>query len=166
MTKPPRCIVCNTTFLQGHSFYTGLCVECGNLNFSKRQQTADLRGTIAVVTGARVKIGHGVALRLLRNGATAIATSRFPHDAAKRYATEPDFLEWQHCLQNYGLDLRHLHNVEQFTQHVCKFYPRLDIIINLEVHIRDFQVKKYSIAEGQERQGRQGGQGRKKSICD
>ncbi|MDZ7968274.1 MAG: SDR family NAD(P)-dependent oxidoreductase [Nostoc sp. DedSLP03] len=130
MTKPPHCIVCKTTFLQGHSFYTGLCVECGNLNFSKRQQTADLRGTIAIVTGARVKIGYGVALRLLRNGATVIATSRFPHDAAKRYATEPDFLEWQHRLQIYGLDLRHLHNVEQFTQHVCKFYPRLDIIIN------------------------------------
>ncbi|MEH2124020.1 hypothetical protein [Nostoc sp.] len=107
MTKPPRCIVCKTTFLQGHSFYTGLCVECGNLNFSKRQQTADLRGTIAIVTGGRVKIGHGVALRLLRNGATVITTSRFPHDAAKRYATEPDFLEWQHRLQIYGLDLRH-----------------------------------------------------------
>jgi NAD(P)-dependent dehydrogenase (short-subunit alcohol dehydrogenase family) len=130
MTKLPRCIVCKTTFLQGHSFYTRLCVECGNLNFGKRQQSADLRGMIAVVTGARVKIGHGVALRLLRDGATVIATSRFPHDTAKRYATEPDFLEWQHRLQIYGLDLRHLHSVEQFTQHICKFYPRLDIIIN------------------------------------
>ncbi|WP_228038181.1 SDR family NAD(P)-dependent oxidoreductase [Nostoc sp. LEGE 12450] len=130
MTKLPRCIVCKTTFLQGHGFYTGLCVECGNLNFSKRQQSADLRGMIAVVTGARVKIGHGVALRLLQDGATVIVTSRFPHDAAKRYAAEPDFREWQHRLQIYGLDLRHLHSVEQFTQHICKFYQQLDIIIN------------------------------------
>ncbi|MCC5638428.1 hypothetical protein LC593_21830 [Nostoc sp. CHAB 5844] len=68
MTKLPRCIVCKTTFLQGHSFYTDLCVKCGNLNFSKRQQTADLRGMIAVVTGARVKIGYEVALRLFRFG--------------------------------------------------------------------------------------------------
>jgi len=130
MTKPQRCIICKTTFLQGHSFYARLCLDCGNLNFSKRQQTADLRGMIALVTGARVKIGYGVALRLLRNGATVIATSRFPHDGAKRYAAEPDFLEWQHRLQIYGLDLRHLYSVEQFTQHICKFYPRLDIIIN------------------------------------
>ncbi|MBH8574902.1 SDR family oxidoreductase [Nostocaceae cyanobacterium CENA369] len=130
MNKAQRCIVCKTTFLQSHSFYTGLCLECGNLNFSKRQHTADLRGKIALVTGARVKIGRGVALRLLRDGATVIATSRFPHDAAKRYAAEPDFLKWQDRLQIYGLDLRHLHSVEQFTQHICKFYPQLDIIIN------------------------------------
>lgn len=130
MTKAARCIVCKTNFSQGHGFYTGLCVECGNLNFSKRQQTADLRGMIAVVTGARVKIGHRVALRLLRDGATVIATSRFPHDTAKRYAAEPDFLTWQHRLQIYGLDLRHLHSVERFSQHICHFYPRLDIIIN------------------------------------
>ncbi|MEJ1935607.1 SDR family NAD(P)-dependent oxidoreductase [Nostoc sp. NIES-2111] len=130
MTKPQRCIVCKTVFLQVHSFYTRLCVECGNLNFSKRQQVADLQGMIAVVTGARVKIGYGVALRLLRNGATVMVTSRFPHDAAKRYAAEPDFLQWQHRLQIYGLDLRHLHSVEQFTKHICKFYSRLDIIIN------------------------------------
>ncbi|MBD2447952.1 SDR family oxidoreductase [Nostoc sp. FACHB-152] len=130
MNKSPRCIVCKKTYLQSHNFYTGICIECGNLNFSKRQQTADLRGMIAVVTGARVKIGYGVALRLLRDGATVIATSRFPHDTAKRYAAESDFLEWQHRLHIYGLDLRHLQSVEQFTQHICKFYPRLDIIIN------------------------------------
>jgi NAD(P)-dependent dehydrogenase (short-subunit alcohol dehydrogenase family) len=130
MTKQQRCIVCKTTFLQGHNFYTGICVDCGNLNYSKRQQTADLQGMMAVVTGARVKIGYAVALRLLRDGATVIVTTRFPHDAAKRYAAEPDFPQWQNRLQIYGLDLRHLHSVEQFTQHILKFYPRLDIIIN------------------------------------
>jgi NAD(P)-dependent dehydrogenase (short-subunit alcohol dehydrogenase family) len=130
MTKEKRCIVCKATFLQPHNFYTGLCVECGNLNYSKRQQSADLQGMMAVVTGARVKIGYAVALRLLRDGAGVIVTTRFPHDAAKRYAAEPDFQVWQNRLQIYGLDLRHLHSVEQFTQHILKFYPRLDIIIN------------------------------------
>ncbi|BAY10560.1 SDR family NAD(P)-dependent oxidoreductase [Calothrix sp. NIES-2098] len=130
MTKQQRCIVCKATFSQPHNFYTGLCVECGNLNYSKRQQTADLQGMIAVVTGARVKIGYAVALRLLRDGAAVIVTTRFPHDAAKRFAAEPDFQQWRNRLQIYGLDLRHLHSVEQFTQHILKFYPRLDIIIN------------------------------------
>ena len=130
MNKQQRCIVCKATFLQPHNFYTGLCVQCGNLNYSKRQQTANLQGMMAVVTGARVKIGYAVALRLLRDGAAVIVTTRFPHDAAKRYAAEPDFQQWQNRLQIYGLDLRHLQSVEQFTQHILKFYPRLDIIIN------------------------------------
>ncbi|BAY21642.1 short chain dehydrogenase/reductase family oxidoreductase [Calothrix sp. NIES-2100] len=130
MTKQQRCIVCKATFIQAHNFYSAICEKCGNLNYSKRQQSADLQGMMAVVTGARVKIGYGVALRLLRDGAAVIVTTRFPHDAAKRYAAEPDFQQWQNRLQIYGLDLRHLHSVEQFTQHILKFYPRLDIIIN------------------------------------
>ncbi len=130
MPKQQRCIVCKATFLQEHNFYNGVCVNCGNINYSKRHQSADLQGMTAVVTGARVKIGYAVALKLLRDGAAVIVTTRFPHDAAKRYAAEPDFEKWRNRLQIYGLDLRHLHSVEQFTQHILKFYPRLDIIIN------------------------------------
>ena len=49
------------------------------------------RAASALVTGARVKIGYQAALKLLRAGATWSRTTRFPHDAARRYATEPDF---------------------------------------------------------------------------
>ncbi|MFB2919231.1 MULTISPECIES: SDR family NAD(P)-dependent oxidoreductase [Aerosakkonema] len=96
----------------------------------KRNQTADLQGLFALITGARVNIGYAVALRLLRAGATVIATTRFPHDAATRYAKESDFCKWKNRLQIYGLDLRNLANVERFTQHIVSFYPALDIIIN------------------------------------
>lgn len=41
---------------------------------------------MALVTGARVKLGYAVALRLLRNKATVIATTRFPNDAAQRFS--------------------------------------------------------------------------------
>ena len=57
-------------------------------------QTADLSGKIAVLTGSRVKIGFRVALKLLRCGATLIATSRFPRDAADRFAREFDYAQW------------------------------------------------------------------------
>jgi len=40
---------------------------------------------IALVTGARIKIGFEIALKLLRDGATVIATSRFFKDAYLRY---------------------------------------------------------------------------------
>lgn len=123
-------MVCKQTFLEAHVFYSQLCSSCGDLNYGKRDRTADLRGKIALVTGARVKIGYGVALRLLRAGAQVIATTRFPRDAASRYAGEEDFNEWSDRLQVYRLELRHLPAVEAFTRHVINCYPRLDIIIN------------------------------------
>ncbi len=44
----------------------------------------DLTGRVAIVTGARVKIGYQAAILLLRAGARVIVTTRFPHDAAAR----------------------------------------------------------------------------------
>ena len=130
MSKPQRCVICKTNFLNQHFFYSQLCLKCGDINYVKRNQTADLHNFVALVTGARVNIGYAVTLRLLRAGATVIATTRFPHDAAARYAKESDFCAWSDRLHIYGLDLRHIASVEQFTHHIIQFYPQLDIIIN------------------------------------
>jgi len=45
-----------------------------------------LTGRVAIVTGARVKIGYRIALKLLRCGAAVVATTRFPvrPDRAKK----------------------------------------------------------------------------------
>ena len=51
-------------------------------------QTADLSGYVCVVTGGRVRIGYQICLKLLRAGATVIATSRWPHDTVLRFAQE------------------------------------------------------------------------------
>ena len=74
--------------------------------------TADLRGRVALVTGARVKIGYQAAILLLRAGCRVVALTRFPRDAAARYAREPDFDAWQDRLTIYGIDLRHTPSVE------------------------------------------------------
>jgi hypothetical protein len=50
-------VVVGLSFQKLHAFYDRLCPECAELNFLKRNQTADLRGYVAVVTGGRVKIG-------------------------------------------------------------------------------------------------------------
>ena len=47
-----------------------------------------------------------------------------------RYSQEPDFKEWGHRLEIFGLDLRHTPSVEAFCKHVMTKYPRLDFIIN------------------------------------
>ena len=125
-----NCYVCQKSFQKVHFFYDQLCTECGDFNYQKRSQQADLRGRIALITGARVKIGFQAAIMLLRSGAKVIAVTRFPNDAARRYAAEDDFDDWGDNLEIYGLDLRHTPSVETFCKHLNTSLPRLDFIIN------------------------------------
>ena len=113
-----------------HRYYDSMCRECGDFNYAKREQTADLSGQYALVTGARVKIGFQAALKLLRAGAHVIVTTRFPVDAAERYALESDYPQFKERLQIHGLDLRHSPSVELFTQLLLARLPRLDHLVN------------------------------------
>ena len=130
LQNPRACYTCKVRFTQLHFFYDQLCPACAQLNYKKRLQTADLSGKIAVLTGARVKIGYRVALKLLRCGATLIASSRFPRDAAERFAQELDFSQWSDRLHVMGLDLRDLVAVEHFTSFIAQRFGRVDILIN------------------------------------
>eukprot|EP00941_MAST-03F_sp_MAST-3F-sp1_P000570 g570.t1 len=89
-----------------------------------------MRGKIVLLTGARVKIGFQCGLKLLRAGATLVATTRFPKDCAKRYAKEEDFSEWKDRLMIFGLDLRDLVALENFCSLLIEKLPRLDVIVN------------------------------------
>lgn len=124
------CYVCKTEFHEIHHFYDQMCPPCAELNWQKRNQTADLRGRVALVTGGRVKIGYQAAMFLLRAGAEVIVATRFPRDAARRFAREVDASEWTRRLHIYGIDLRHTPSVEMLCQHLVATYPRLDALIN------------------------------------
>jgi NAD(P)-dependent dehydrogenase (short-subunit alcohol dehydrogenase family) len=129
--KQPRvCYVCKAEYRTLHFFYDAMCPPCAELNYEKRFQTAPLDGRVALVTGARVKIGFQASLKLLRAGAHVIATTRFPHDAARRYAREEDFGAWRHRLEVHGLDLRHAPSVELFARYLLETRDRLDILLN------------------------------------
>jgi hypothetical protein len=128
--SPRNCYVCKAEYTRLHHFYDTMCTTCGDLNYLKRFQTADLTGQVAVVTGSRLKIGYHITLMLLRAGATVVATTRFPVDSAARYAKEEDFHSWSHRLMIHGLDLRHIPSVEIFCNYISQKYERLDILIN------------------------------------
>lgn len=130
LINPRQCYVCKQDFTKLHFFYDSMCPTCAELNYSKRFQTASLKGKVALITGSRVKIGFQSSLMMLRAGARVIATTRFPVDSAMRYSREPDFAEWRDRLHVYGLDLRHTPSVEMFCNFIEQKYDRLDLLVN------------------------------------
>ncbi len=128
--EPQHCYVCKQGYTTIHHFYDQLCPRCAELNYFKRSESADLRGRVALLTGGRVKIGYQAGIKLLRAGAQLIVTTRFPRDAAARYAREPDFTEWGDRLEIFGIDLRHTPSVEAFCRELLRTRERLDFIVN------------------------------------
>jgi NAD(P)-dependent dehydrogenase (short-subunit alcohol dehydrogenase family) len=130
LIRPRSCYMCKRRYYQLHHFYDQFCPECAALNYEKRQQTFDLTGKIALVTGGRVKIGFQVVLKLVRAGAKVIVTTRFPHDCARRFSELEDYNQLKNRISIYGLDFRYIPGVERFCEYLCNTLPRLDIIIN------------------------------------
>jgi NAD(P)-dependent dehydrogenase (short-subunit alcohol dehydrogenase family) len=130
LQEPQPCYVCKDEYTEVHEHYDSMCPPCAATNWVKRHQTVDLSGRVAVVTGARVKIGFESVLMLLRAGSHVVATTRFPKDAAMRYSRVPDFAQWKDRLEIHGIDLRHTPSVEAFANHLSESLPRLDFLIH------------------------------------
>jgi NAD(P)-dependent dehydrogenase (short-subunit alcohol dehydrogenase family) len=125
-----KCYICKAPYTELHFFYDSLCPSCAQLNHQKRHQSLDLTGRIALVTGARVKIGYQISLKLARANCRVIATTRFPFDLSVRLQQEKDYKNWGHLIEIYGLDFRNLIALEQFCEFLCTNYSHLDIIEN------------------------------------
>lgn len=130
LLKPLSCYICHKPYVHLHFFYHQLCPDCAAFNYGKREEMADLRGKVILVTGGRTKIGYRSVLKLLRCGARVVATTRFPRDAAGRYVEEADSARWIHNLDIYGLDFRNLGRLEEFCTYLMATYDRLDAIVN------------------------------------
>ena len=126
---PRGCYVCHEKYTAVDAFYHWLCPGCAAKSHAKRDQRTDLRGRRALLTGGRAKIGMHIALRLLRDGADLTITTRFPRDAARRFAALADSPEWLDRLTIVGIDLRDPTQVVALTDEVAAGGP-LDILIN------------------------------------
>lgn len=86
LRRKRKCWLCKAAYDEVHHFYDQFCPQCAAFNYTKRGWHVDLTNRIALVTGARVKIGYYIALKLLRCGATVIVQTRFPHDAVSGWS--------------------------------------------------------------------------------
>lgn len=132
-----KCYVCRASYRELDRFYDRLCPACAAIHHAKRAQTGDLRGRVAFVTGGRVRIGYAVVRKLLRFGATVLATTRYPALALQSYAREPDYEEWRDRLRIEALDLRDLPALVRFADALCSELPRLDLLVNNAAHTVD-----------------------------
>jgi NAD(P)-dependent dehydrogenase (short-subunit alcohol dehydrogenase family) len=129
LLKPRGCYICKADYTTVDAFYHWLCPDCAATSHVKRGQRADLTGKRALLTGGRAKIGMYIALMLLRDGAHLTITTRFPHDAARRFAAQEDSAQWIDRLKVVGIDLRDPTQVVALADEVAAAGP-LDILIN------------------------------------
>ncbi|WP_443217825.1 SDR family NAD(P)-dependent oxidoreductase [Saccharothrix sp. CCNWYY140] len=129
LLRARSCYTCKQRYTEVDAFYHQLCPPCAALNRSRRDARADLTGKRALLTGGRAKIGMYIALRLLRDGAHTTITTRFPHDAVRRFASMEDSADWLHRLRVVGIDLRDPSQVVRLADTVAADGP-LDILIN------------------------------------
>jgi NAD(P)-dependent dehydrogenase (short-subunit alcohol dehydrogenase family) len=130
LNRSKNCYCCNQSYELAHSFYNRLCPTCATENYEKRFQNIDLKNRNVILTGGRVKVGFATALRLLRNRANVVLTTRFPALALEQLQDEKDYDEWKDRLVIYGLDLRNLNAVSEFIQFYKSKFTSLDILIN------------------------------------
>lgn len=130
LNVPKNCYACNRSYKLAHSFYTRLCPECAEENYEKRFQNIDLKGRNVILTGGRVKVGFATALKLLRNNANVVLTTRFPALALEQFMQENDFENWKDNLIIYGLDLRNLNAINEFISFYKSKFESLDILVN------------------------------------
>ncbi len=123
------CYICKEKYTRVDAFYHQLCPDCAARSHDRRDARTDLTGRRALLTGGRAKIGMYIALRLLRDGAHTTVTTRFPNDAIRRFAAQPDSADWLHRLRIVGIDLRDPAQVVALADDVAAQGP-LDILIN------------------------------------
>ncbi|MDE7193293.1 MAG: SDR family oxidoreductase [Oscillospiraceae bacterium] len=120
------CLICRRRNMERY----GICPECAELNRHMRETLRDMSGRFACVTGGRIKIGYAVCLRLLRQGASVIAVTRYPKTALENYMNEPDYDSFKDRLYIIGFDLMRVDRIGELVGQIEGICGGLDILIN------------------------------------
>ncbi|WP_143220176.1 SDR family oxidoreductase, partial [Actinomadura sp. CNU-125] len=125
------CYVCKAHYRELDGFYHRLCPPCAGEHRKRRDARADLGGRRAIVTGGRVKAGFELVLKLLRDGASVTALTRFPADARRRFAAVPGRDAWWDRLTIVGMDLRDVPALVRWCDELVAAGEPLDVLVNL-----------------------------------
>ncbi|KAJ3199269.1 hypothetical protein HDU82_000585 [Entophlyctis luteolus] len=130
------CYICSAKCASDSSGKVPLCPSCEDFNNEKlayMPSLSTLPGAV-VVTGARIKIGYAVALRLIDSHAPLVVlTTRFPFTLAEALLRDrPQILGADGATQVhiYGADFRSPNVVGLLTNHWRHWYPSVSAIIN------------------------------------
>ena len=128
-----RCYMCRNPSQTLHNEYVFCCKPCGDVLKEYRYLSTCQVGKVALVTGARTKLGYQVGLKLLRAGAVLVGTTREPDRGIAQYAQEPDYHLWKDRLYIKKLDFlsqaleKDVSDLETFIR---ERFGRLDILVN------------------------------------
>ncbi|MDK1286355.1 SDR family NAD(P)-dependent oxidoreductase [Pseudoalteromonas umbrosa] len=101
-----RCYQCHKFVRNPHPTYLFCCYKCGALNQKYRHFSRQLTNHTALVTGGRTKLGHQIALKLLRADCQyVIVTTRNTESAKQVFSKYPDYDVWKDSLILLALDL-------------------------------------------------------------
>lgn len=143
------CLMCRRRNIDHY----GICPECAELNRKMRETYCDLSGKFAVVTGGRIKIGYAVCLRLLRQGASVIAVTRYPRSALENYMHEPDYEAFKSRLYIIGFDLLHVDRIDEPVSQITNICGgKLDILINNAAQTVKKSAEYYAALETHEKE--------------
>jgi NAD(P)-dependent dehydrogenase (short-subunit alcohol dehydrogenase family) len=124
------CYNCRQPHVATFSAFRHLCPNCAKIHLAWRELKVDLSGRVAVVTGARLKIGYTTCLRLLRNGATVIGTTRYPRNAIYRYQQEPDWEQIKDRFHLLELNLLDSSAIGHVASWIAQRWDTIHILIN------------------------------------
>lgn len=129
-----RCYGCNNLCHRTHPVYVFSCLNCGDMFQRYRHLTRDLTGQVALVIGARTKLGHQVVIKLLEAGATVIGTTRYPEAATRLFESYSEWPIWQKRLkffpESFDLDINTIREAANNLRVFCEVdINALDILI-------------------------------------
>jgi NAD(P)-dependent dehydrogenase (short-subunit alcohol dehydrogenase family) len=104
----------------------------------------DLKGKVAVVTGASGGIGHALAVGLAKHGADVVVTSR-TMEKLEPVAREIQALGRKSLA--ISTDVTSVDSVSQMAEKACQQFSRIDILVNAAGISTRFSAEEYAVAE-------------------